>query len=224
MNRGQRDRGEELRDQRMNSDGSVWFHRRGIPMHVPEAPAPLILRLFGPLEARLHGAPMEGLHLREGERLLAYLVLSGGAGVPYRELAERFWPAEARTAFGASGDFQNTRQAVRSLRVALGDQAFRLGGGGRSMVAFDASGADVALWRELMGVQARRRRLVQMEETFESLRERRSETGAEPEAETVALLARLRETAVGTKSAPAMPAVVATSRAPSGGRRRKVVI
>src|SRR2546429_1150324 len=75
-----------------------------------------------------------------------------------------------------------------------------------------------------MGVQARRRRLVQMEETFESLRERRSETGAEPEAETVAQLVRLRGTTVGTKSAPTTPAVVATSRAPSGGRRRKVVI
>src|SRR4051794_39004506 len=55
----------------------------------------LTLRLFGGFGGRIDDVPIGGLHLREGERLLAYLVLQHGAPQTYRSLARLFWPSEA---------------------------------------------------------------------------------------------------------------------------------
>jgi DNA-binding SARP family transcriptional activator len=103
--------------------------------------------MFGRFEASRGGVPLAGLHLRQGERLLAFLALHRGpAGVTYRTLAEHFWPAEAWHNPGTDGgDFAGVRQAVRSLRVALGPDAVRLTSPARSVVALDLDGADVDL-------------------------------------------------------------------------------
>ena len=104
----------------------------------------LTLRLFGSWEARLGNAPIVGLHLREGERLLAFLVLRNGSVVSYRELAQQFWPAEAAVhPEWAGGSFPSTRQAIYALRRALGEHAFRLVSVGKGMIRFDLDGADV---------------------------------------------------------------------------------
>ncbi len=87
----------------------------------------LTLRLFGEWEARSDDQPLTGLHLREGERLLAYLTLQHGVPVTYRQIAQQFWPAEARqNAQYDSGDYPSTRQAIATLRRALGGHADRL--------------------------------------------------------------------------------------------------
>jgi len=103
----------------------------------------LSIKLFASLEATLDGRPLPGLHLREGERLLAYLVLQYGGKVSYRTLAQLFWPAEAELNIGFQGQFPNTRQAVRSLRQALGPEAVRLDSPAKGVVRFDLTGVDV---------------------------------------------------------------------------------
>src|SRR5437762_5735048 len=80
----------------------------------------LTLHLFGGMDARLDGARLIGLHLREGERLLAYLILNHSEPLSYRTLAEKFWPAEARMNYDGHGEFPSTRQAIRSLRLEIG--------------------------------------------------------------------------------------------------------
>jgi DNA-binding SARP family transcriptional activator len=119
----------------------------GQPPEVKAASAQtgLSLRLFGAFSARVGGAPVAGLHLREGERLLAYLALHAGQQISYRAIAERFWPAEARGNVGIGGDFPNIRQAIRALRVALGQEAGRLASPARGVACLDLTGADVDL-------------------------------------------------------------------------------
>ena len=104
----------------------------------------LTLRLFGNWEARLGNAPIVGLHLREGERLLAFLVLRSGGIISYRELAQQFWPAETTVhPEWGGGSFPSTRQAIYALRRALGEHAPRLVSVGKGMIRFDLDGADV---------------------------------------------------------------------------------
>ncbi len=106
------------------------------------------LRLFGTLEASIDNQPLAGLHLREGERLLAYLALRHGQLITYRQLALLFWPSEAQqNEEYEGGDYASTRQGVRALRRALGDHAWRLGSAGRSVTRFDLDGADVDFLR-----------------------------------------------------------------------------
>ena len=103
----------------------------------------LTLRLFGKWEARSGDQPLAGLHLREGERVLAYLTLRAGTPVTYRQLAQQFWPGEAvQNDQYDSGDYPSTRQAIRSLRQALGGHAERLKSVGKGHCA-------ALIWRGL---------------------------------------------------------------------------
>ena len=111
-----------------------------------ERPAiPLTLHLFGTLEVRRGDVPLPGLHLREGGRLLAYLTLHAGRPVSSWELAKRFWPAEAQGSLDGQGDFPSVRQALRSLRQALGADANRLTRPSRATVRLDLAGAEADL-------------------------------------------------------------------------------
>src|ERR1041384_1500922 len=86
-------------------------------------PCDLRIRLFGPLDARMDDAPLPLLQHREGERLLAFLILQEGAAVPYRPLGEKFWPAEARQKMDGRGTCPSPRQAIYNLRRGLGPEA-----------------------------------------------------------------------------------------------------
>ena len=101
---------------------------------------PLTLQLFGTFQARQGNTPLPGLHRREGERLLAYLVLNAGEPVASRELARRFWPAEAQLNTGEQGDFPNVRQAIRALRQALGTDGDRLSRPTRATILLNLEG------------------------------------------------------------------------------------
>jgi DNA-binding SARP family transcriptional activator len=106
----------------------------------------LRVRLLGRFEAELLGAPVQGLHRREGERLLAYLTLHAGETLPYSALARLFWPSEVEANAGLSSDYPNTRQAVRALRQALGPEAAHLHSPSKGSVRFDLADADVRLF------------------------------------------------------------------------------
>lgn len=104
----------------------------------------LTLRLFGTLDARIGEAALPGLRLREGERLLAYLAVHHGVSHSYRDLARLFWPSEAQqNEEFEGGDYPATRQAIFSLRRALGDHAWRLKSMGKGIVSFDVTDADI---------------------------------------------------------------------------------
>lgn len=105
--------------------------------------ARLGIRLFGAFQAVHNGAPIRGLHLREGERLLAYFVLKRGEPVSAREFARLFWPAEAQMVPAGQEDFRSVRQALYFLRQALDTEAFRLSRPQRGMIAFDLTNVEV---------------------------------------------------------------------------------
>lgn len=98
--------------------------------------AGLAIYLFGGFDAKILGAPVQGLHRREGERLLAYLTLRAEETISYGALAKLFWPFEAEQNMGLGNDYLNTRQAVRALRIALGPEATRLQSPGKGSVRF----------------------------------------------------------------------------------------
>jgi DNA-binding SARP family transcriptional activator len=105
--------------------------------------ATLTLKLFGRFEALRDGALLPDLRLREGERLLAYLALNHGNDVSYQTLAHWFWPAETRGGFGELARYRNTRQALFSLRRALGSEGERIITRGKGNVCLDLTGANV---------------------------------------------------------------------------------
>jgi DNA-binding SARP family transcriptional activator len=109
-----------------------------------QSDAPLLkIRLFGAFQAEHNGTPLRGLHLREGERLLAYLVLKGGEPISARDLARLFWPAEAQMVPAGQEDFPSVRQALYSLRQALDTEAFRLTRPQRGVIAFDLTNTKI---------------------------------------------------------------------------------
>src|SRR5689334_18651133 len=75
----------------------------------------LSLRLFGPLDIRVGGKPIEHLRTRRGYWLLAILALRHGRDVDREWLASTLWPDSS------------TEQALSSLRRTLTDVRSALG-------------------------------------------------------------------------------------------------
>jgi DNA-binding SARP family transcriptional activator len=86
-------------------------------------PVPLDLRLFGPFEARVHGAPLPHLRSRKGQYLLALLTLRAGLAAPTDRswLVGTLWPNSDEIQGHAS-----LRSSLKDLRQALGPEAGRL--------------------------------------------------------------------------------------------------
>jgi predicted ATPase/class 3 adenylate cyclase len=107
-------------------------------MTEPELPTPpLALRLFGPFEARLHGAPLPHLRTRKGSWLLALLALRHGAPVERAWLAGLLWPDSSE------GDaLASLRKSLTDLRRALGSEAHRLRSPSLRTLALDLAGAE----------------------------------------------------------------------------------
>lgn len=116
---------------------------------------PIAIQLLGTFQAQRGNTPLPSLHLREGERLLVYFVLHSSESVSSKELAHRFWPFEAQMNPGEQGDYPSVRQALRSLRQALGPDAERITRPQRTAVRFDVSGMniDVFTFDRLVRVQ-----------------------------------------------------------------------
>ncbi len=103
----------------------------------------LALTFFGSLQVRQGDKSLSVMNRREPVRVLAYLALEQGAPVSYRTLARLYWPYEIDDSDPDGGDFKNTRQAIYTLRKALGPDAGRLETRGKGVVSFNLEGADV---------------------------------------------------------------------------------
>jgi oxygen-independent coproporphyrinogen-3 oxidase len=99
---------------------------------------PLALRLFGPFEVRLHGAPLPRLRSRKGEWLLALLALRHGGDVERAWLAATLWPDSPEPQ-----GLANLRISLTDLRRALGPEANRLRSPSTRSLSLDLSGAEV---------------------------------------------------------------------------------
>lgn len=110
---------------------------------------PLTIRLFGPLRVTVCGAPLPRVRARSDEWLLALLVLRHGRAVSRSWLAGTLWPDS-----GESRALQNLRNALVSLRKALGPEGGRLQTPAPELLALDLAGAEVDLVRFDEGIEA----------------------------------------------------------------------
>jgi predicted ATPase/DNA-binding SARP family transcriptional activator/class 3 adenylate cyclase len=105
---------------------------------VPErAASPLTLRLFGPFEVCLNGAPLPRLRSRKGQWLLALLALRLGREVERGGLAGTLWPESSEALALAS-----LRMSLANLRQALGSEAGRLRSPTPHTLCLDLAGAE----------------------------------------------------------------------------------
>jgi predicted ATPase/DNA-binding SARP family transcriptional activator len=108
---------------------------------MPGASAPsLAIRLFGPFEVCVNGAPLPRLRSRKGQWLLALLALRHGREVERGWLAGVLWPEST----GAQA-FHSLRMTLTDLRRALGAEARRLQSPTPHSLCLDLAGADVDL-------------------------------------------------------------------------------
>ncbi|HLK57083.1 MAG TPA: hypothetical protein VKU00_10985, partial [Chthonomonadaceae bacterium] len=96
---------------------------------------PLVLRLFGPFDVRLQGAPLPRLRTRKGQWLL---VLRHDREVDRDWLAGTLWPESP-----ASQAFYNLRRCLSDLRSALGSEGNRLASPTTRRVCLSLAGASV---------------------------------------------------------------------------------
>src|SRR5690349_12248665 len=94
----------------------------------------LTISLFGYFEASLEDQTLDNLHLREADRLLAFLVLQGGRAQSCVSVAQYLWPT--------TGSMDSLRQSVTVRRRVLGHQEGRLEAP-RGKIALDVSNADI---------------------------------------------------------------------------------
>src|SRR5436190_1959377 len=96
---------------------------------------PLTICLFGPLHVFIQGEPMPRVRTRSVEWLLALLVLRSGRQVSRSWLAGTLWPDSEETQA-----LQNLRNALLSLRKALGSEAGRIYSPTRDTLALNLEG------------------------------------------------------------------------------------
>jgi predicted ATPase/DNA-binding SARP family transcriptional activator len=105
---------------------------------VAERTAPLSIRLFGPMEVRVHGEHLPRLRSRKGLLLLALLALKAGTPVDRAWLAGVLWPDSLDTQAR-----MNLRQSLADLRRALGREEHRLKVDGAQKVWLDLEGCEL---------------------------------------------------------------------------------
>src|SRR5579872_1791919 len=90
-------------------------------MQPDNSQCPLVIRLFGPFDVRLNGAPLPALRTRKHQWLLALLALRQDRQVDRDWLAGTLWPESP-----ASQALYNLRRCLSDLRSALGSEGERL--------------------------------------------------------------------------------------------------
>ena len=98
-------------------------------------PAPLDIRLFGPLSVSVHGEALPRFRSRSVGWLLALLALRPGRAVERSWLAGTLWPESTEETA-----LRNLRDTLMHLRRALGPEAERLEAPSRDRIAFAAEG------------------------------------------------------------------------------------
>jgi predicted ATPase/DNA-binding SARP family transcriptional activator len=102
------------------------------------AVSPILIRLFGPFEAYVRGAPLPHLRTRKGQWLLALLTLRHGLTVGRAWLADTLWPESAEARARVS-----LKESLKDLRGALGPEKDRLCAVGSRALRLDLTGAEV---------------------------------------------------------------------------------
>jgi DNA-binding SARP family transcriptional activator len=102
------------------------------------APSALTIRLFGPFEVRVNGAPLPRVRTRKGQWLLALLALRHGCEVDRAWLAGLLWPESSESAALAA-----LRNSLTDLRRALGQQADRVRSPAFHTLSLDLMDAEV---------------------------------------------------------------------------------
>ena len=82
------------------------------------AEAGFAIHLFGTPQVCVAGTPLTGIGTRQGDRLLAHLVLAPRQTLPSDPLADRLWPD--------TGSHDSLYKCVSQLRQAFGKEAMRL--------------------------------------------------------------------------------------------------
>src|SRR5438093_103263 len=82
---------------------------------------PFVIRLLGPFEIRVNGAPLPRLRFRNSQAVLALLALRAGCEVEREWLAGLLWPDS-----DPSRGLKNLRNCLADLRHVLGPAAARL--------------------------------------------------------------------------------------------------
>jgi predicted ATPase/DNA-binding SARP family transcriptional activator len=100
-----------------------------------EEMAPFTIRMFGPMEVRIHGQPRLRLRYRKSAWVLALLALRRGAEVEREWVIGNLWPE--------SGGSQSLRNCLSELRRALGPEENRLRAPLPRFLSLDLSGASV---------------------------------------------------------------------------------
>jgi predicted ATPase/class 3 adenylate cyclase len=104
-------------------------------MEADDTAPPLTIRLFGPLEVRVNGQPLQRLRFRKSEVVLALCALRHGREVDRSWLSGLLWPE--------SRDSQALRNCLSDLRRALGTQAGALQSLTPHTLRLDLTDADV---------------------------------------------------------------------------------
>ncbi|MDR3687876.1 MAG: BTAD domain-containing putative transcriptional regulator [Fimbriimonas sp.] len=102
------------------------------------SPAPLSIRLFGPIEIQVQGDPLPRLRSRKGLWLLALLTLKKGQPVERNWLAGALWPDSSQ-----SQALAYLRHCLTELRHALGPEAARLQSPTHQTLCLRLEGANV---------------------------------------------------------------------------------
>jgi predicted ATPase/class 3 adenylate cyclase/DNA-binding SARP family transcriptional activator/regulation of enolase protein 1 (concanavalin A-like superfamily) len=100
--------------------------------------ASLLIRLFGPFEVRLNGAPLPRPRTRKAHWLLALLTLRSGAEVERAWLAGMLWPDSPEPQA-----YVSLRNSLADLRGVLGPEIGRLRAPSLRTLSLDLSGAEV---------------------------------------------------------------------------------
>jgi DNA-binding SARP family transcriptional activator len=98
----------------------------------------LVIRLLGPFEVRVNGAPLPRVRSRKGRWLLALLALRAGREVERGWLVGMLWP-DSPDAAGLA----NLRCTLKDLRRAMGPAASLLRSSTPHTLSLDLSGADI---------------------------------------------------------------------------------
>ena len=110
----------------------------GDAMQPNQSNCPLVLRLFGPFDLRLNGAPLPYLRTRKHQWLLALLALRHDRQVDRDWLAGTLWPESPN-----SQALYNLRRCLSDLRSALGTQGERLGASAARSIRLSLADASV---------------------------------------------------------------------------------
>src|SRR5579859_4958113 len=99
---------------------------------------PLVIRLYGPFDVRLNGAPLPYLRTRKHQWLLALLALRPDRPVDRDWLAGTLWPESPN-----SQALYNLRRCLSDLRTALGSEGERLGAAAARAISLSLADATV---------------------------------------------------------------------------------